>query len=154
MHLGTNTPEKLRGFPGGRATMNPIYIVSTAHWDVTFLFWTLDIHPKGPHLLTYPVPQEKMYLAIHLALISQFHFFPSSYLTESILQVRSFQQHFHSKCKRERGKEWGLLQLKHHKFWLFIFILLQQKLEKGKKLGKKILICNISKCKWDNLNKN
>lgn len=84
-----------------------------------------------------PFSTEKMYLAIHLALISQFHFFPSSYLTESVLQLRSFQQHFHSKCKTGK-QERGLLQSQVLAFDLFLYS--RQKPEKGKKFGKKFLI--------------
>lgn len=61
LHLGTNAYEKLRGFPGGRVNVNPIYIVSTARWDATLLFWTLDGHPESesPRLPIYPFPQGK-----------------------------------------------------------------------------------------------
>ena len=56
-HLGPSAHGELRGFPGGRVNVHPVYTVSTAHWDATVLLPALDGHPGGSHSLTRPVPQ-------------------------------------------------------------------------------------------------
>lgn len=38
VHLGTNDHDKLGFFPGARLSMNPVYMVSTGHWDAALLF--------------------------------------------------------------------------------------------------------------------